>query len=313
MTSRHFAFASSPKKLVEIVESERVPRTLDSKQLAAVTSGDVIWIIQVVADDDANVLSRFEVVDVKDVGDTVKVASASEPPFMVVSLKTHGIQVEFVNPDGESAGCIDCECCGSLPFKGRDRGFRTGWRFTDKSVLQLERVWVEAHGLSIADSESKAITNDGSSAAVTSYSNDFDPTNLSNERERTMRAITARPGQAEFRYQLLKAHEGRCAITECTVEAVLEAAHIVPYCGPESNDSRNGLLLRGDVHTLFDLRLLRIDPDKLTIVVDRQLHGTEYESLAGRKLRLPENPTLRPSREAFQHRWNESQLQNRRG
>ncbi len=55
-------------------------------------------------------------------------------------------------------------------------------------------------------------------------------------------------------------YEHRCVVTGCTVIAVLEAAHIRPYRRPEDNDVKNGLLLRADIHTLFDLNLLGIEP-----------------------------------------------------
>jgi hypothetical protein len=55
-------------------------------------------------------------------------------------------------------------------------------------------------------------------------------------------------------------YQGRCAVTSCDAGAALEGAHLRPYRGPESNDVTNGLLLRADIHTLFDLRLLAPDP-----------------------------------------------------
>ena len=76
--------------------------------------------------------------------------------------------------------------------------------------------------------------------------------------EMTIRAIKTRRGQPAFRPALLAAFNGACCITGCKVEAILEAAHIIPH-GDETNYSvHNGLLLRADVHTLFDLDLLRI-------------------------------------------------------
>ena len=86
-----------------------------------------------------------------------------------------------------------------------------------------------------------------------------DPTGTKNARERTLSLIVRRQGQPAFRRQLIAAYKGRCAITGCEVQAVLEAAHIVPYKGSKTNDPGNGLLLRADMHTLFDLRLVAVD------------------------------------------------------
>ncbi|WP_200883691.1 HNH endonuclease [Archangium violaceum] len=55
------------------------------------------------------------------------------------------------------------------------------------------------------------------------------------------------------------AYGGRCALTDCEEPRVLEAAHIFPYHGPQTNHVTNGLLLRADLHVLFDLGLLRTE------------------------------------------------------
>ena len=82
-----------------------------------------------------------------------------------------------------------------------------------------------------------------------------------------MRAICIRRGQPAFRAALLAAYGGRCAITGCDVEDVLEAAHISPYSGPSSSHASNGLLLRADIHTLFDCGLVAFDPKTREVVL----------------------------------------------
>lgn len=126
----------------------------------------------------------------------------------------------------------------------------------------------------------------------------FDPSMIEDGRERVAREIAIRRGQVAFRQSLLKAY-GCCAMTGCSVEAAIEAAHIVPYQGPGTNHVTNGLLLRGDVHTLFDLGLLAVDSDTLTILVAPQLNGTDYESLRDQPLRVGGSGTS-PSKEALQ-------------
>jgi putative restriction endonuclease len=125
-------------------------------------------------------------------------------------------------------------------------------------------------------------------------------------RLRVVRQIIARQGQSAFRAALLEAYQGRCAITGCDAAAVLEAAHLRPYRGPESNTVPNGLLLRSDVHTLFDLRLLVIDPATREVVVSKLLAGTQYESLSGRQLGAPAEDWLRPSQEVARRSWGEA-------
>lgn len=113
----------------------------------------------------------------------------------------------------------------------------------------------------------------------------FDPSTMQDERERVAREIASRRGQATFRRRLLDAY-GCCAMSGSTVEPALEAAHIVPYLGPGTNDRSNGLLLRSDVHSLFDLSLLSVDAASLTILVSLELANSEYAEFQGRALNL---------------------------
>jgi predicted restriction endonuclease len=64
----------------------------------------------------------------------------------------------------------------------------------------------------------------------------------------------------------------------------LEAAHLRPYRGEGDNHPSNGLLLRSDLHTLFDLGLIGINPEDHTIVIHPALRGTEYEQYDGKGL-----------------------------
>jgi hypothetical protein len=80
-----------------------------------------------------------------------------------------------------------------------------------------------------------------------------------------------RRGQKEFREALLDAYAGRCGITQCDATAVLEAARIVPYAGEHTHRQDNGLLLRSDIHTLFALGLLWIDPASMCVEAAEQL------------------------------------------
>lgn len=133
---------------------------------------------------------------------------------------------------------------------------------------------------------------------------EFNPDDLSDARTRTLASIVRRRGQPQFRKQLLKAYQGRCAITACSLQQVLEAAHIHPYLGDETNVVSNGLLLRADVHTLFDLGLLWINPADLRIEISEVLRDSEYVSIEGRSLYIPENEAERPSRPALEFRFN---------
>ena len=88
-------------------------------------------------------------------------------------------------------------------------------------------------------------------------------------------------------------------MTRCDVQDALEAAHIVPFKSLHTNTVRNGLLLRADIHTLFDLALFRIDPVTMQVVLSPTLKSGSYAGLAGTKLHLPRLEALAPDPEAL--------------
>lgn len=120
-------------------------------------------------------------------------------------------------------------------------------------------------------------------------------------RRRTMAAIVQREGQPAFRQALLEAYERKCAISGCTVEALLEAAHIVPYRGAHTNVVGNGLLLRADIHKMFDLHLFRIDPISRQVHLSDVLKTSEYAQFEGVILRKPSDASNAPLDEALRH------------
>lgn len=119
-------------------------------------------------------------------------------------------------------------------------------------------------------------------------------------RRRILTTIVQRDGQSQFRDELLNAYSGACAVTGCTLKSLLEAAHIMPYRGDHTNSVENGLLLRADVHKLFDLHMFRIDPQARTLHLCDELKASEYRNLEGIQLREPREPRMRPSKEVLE-------------
>jgi hypothetical protein len=126
----------------------------------------------------------------------------------------------------------------------------------------------------------------------------FDPSNIEDTRQAIFAAIKIRQGQGKFRRELLKAYDSKCAITGFNVIAALEAAHIVPYRGRHTNKVSNGLILRADLHTLFDLNLIAINTS-MRVLLSPSLYGTCYEKFARTKIDLPRDTNKQPSREAL--------------
>lgn len=95
----------------------------------------------------------------------------------------------------------------------------------------------------------------------------------------------ARLGQGAFRVLVTDAYDRRCAVTGERTLPVLEAAHIKPYSKNGPHAISNGLLLRSDLHTLFDSGYLTIDND-YRLLVSRRIreefsNGREYYKYEG--------------------------------
>lgn len=129
---------------------------------------------------------------------------------------------------------------------------------------------------------------------------EFDPKNSKDGRRKIERLVAIRQGQPMFRMKLMDAYERRCAITRCTIEDTLQAAHISPYRGDHSNHVTNGLLLRADIHTLFDRGLIRVDGNFRVIASDAV--RAIYHDLPD-KIKLPAERKAWPSREALQQKF----------
>lgn len=127
----------------------------------------------------------------------------------------------------------------------------------------------------------------------------FEP-HCRDEREKVIRQIRARRGQKQFRDALLQRYRHQCLISGCELVDVIEAAHIHPFRSEADNHLENGLLLRCDLHTLFDLDLLGVEPSSLEVHIDERAAECGYLHLAGVKLRCPD---LRPSEVALEFRW----------
>jgi len=111
--------------------------------------------------------------------------------------------------------------------------------------------------------------------------------------------LKPRLGQGSFKIVVTDAYRRSCAITQERVLPVLEAAHIKPYADSGPHDVRNGVLLRSDMHKLFDRGYLTITP-KLHIEVSRRIreefdNGEYYFTFHGRQINLPQRPFDQPS------------------
>ncbi|MBI6121029.1 HNH endonuclease [Salegentibacter maritimus] len=120
--------------------------------------------------------------------------------------------------------------------------------------------------------------------------------------------IKIRRGQPKFRQKLLKLYRNTCIVTGCKIPELLEAAHILPHSLKNDYSLSNGVLLRADIHTLFDLGMIAINPESLKLKMhEKLLESKEYVDLdnmdIGSKIsQLHEKYKL--SKEGLDWRWN---------
>lgn len=111
--------------------------------------------------------------------------------------------------------------------------------------------------------------------------------------------------QGAFRVMVTDAYSRRCAISGEKALPVLQAAHIKPVAEGGQHRLDNGLLLRSDVHTLFDRGYITVTPDHRVLVASKALkvdfdNGEPYAPYHGSTILLPDNEDERPSRQQLE-------------
>ena len=110
----------------------------------------------------------------------------------------------------------------------------------------------------------------------------------------------ARLGQGAFRVLVTESYQRRCAVTGERTLPVLETAHIKPFAKSGPNRVNNGLLLRSDLHILFDRGYMTIT-DNMNVEVSRRIkeefeNGRDYYDMHGKSLKiLPSKAIDRPA------------------
>jgi len=124
--------------------------------------------------------------------------------------------------------------------------------------------------------------------------------------------ILPRLGQGAFRVLVTDIYQRRCAVTQERTLPALEAAHIRPYGDGGAHAASNGLLLRRDIHSLFDAGYVTVTPD-FDFEVSRRIkeefdNGRHYYALHGQKISAPPDAAQRPDPAALrwhnEHRFN---------
>jgi putative restriction endonuclease len=181
--------------------------------------------------------------------------------------------------------------------------------------LDLPSTWakniVEGKRYSTDDPEALALWNrlvETAQLLSTSSPTGFAETSA---RYGTPTLIAPRLGQGAFRVAVMEAYQRRCAISDGKVLPTLDAAHIRPYGEGGAHKKSNGVLLRKDIHCVFDLGYVTIDPNYRFVVSnevkERFDNGEEYRRLHGKILRRPNQRSDWPDPELL--RWhNENKI-----
>jgi putative restriction endonuclease len=117
--------------------------------------------------------------------------------------------------------------------------------------------------------------------------------------------VQPRLGQGAFRVLVTDTYKRRCAVSGEKTLPALDAAHIIPYADGGHHEASNGILMRRDIHSLFDAGYVTITPDMHFEVSgkirEEYENGRDYYALHGRQIAAPEDPLLQPSKAAL--RW----------
>lgn len=152
----------------------------------------------------------------------------------------------------------------------------------DRNAKRMLRAWLKGRPLALTDADA----------------DNTDLAEVLNEREI---GVLLRRGSKVFRDELIRVYGPRCMISGCTVGSLLEAVCIPLLSSPKGSNLTNGLLLRSDIHTLFDLNMIGINPDRLTVALHPDLAATEYSQFMGSKLLISAGNG--PNRRALEARW----------
>jgi hypothetical protein len=109
----------------------------------------------------------------------------------------------------------------------------------------------------------------------------------------------ARPGQQRFRSEAMALWGHSCAVSGVSLDTALEAAHIVPHSEAGQMSARNSIILRADLHRLFDAGLMAIDPHTLQVKFHRKAEQV-YADFKRNQISLPDDG---PTAADFEERW----------
>lgn len=144
-----------------------------------------------------------------------------------------------------------------------------------KSVARQTALMV-LHPNIVYDKDSKTINWIEKSSMIDNFQNYIEEAK-DDELQKIQVWINQRKNQSKFKLNLLKKYNSQCLISKIKIPELIEAAHIFPHSKSGQNNVANGILLRSDLHILFDCGLLSINPENFKVVISTSLMETEYK------------------------------------
>lgn len=126
----------------------------------------------------------------------------------------------------------------------------------------------------------------------------------STDKTKKNHLMSERVGQPQFKLDISNAYGYKCCISGEVTPELLQAAHIQSYINKDSNHPQNGLLLRIDLHKMYDSGLLTIDED-YKVHISRKVTSPDYTMFDGKTIALPKNKSKWPSSIAIKEKMKE--------
>ena len=208
-----------------------------------------------------------------------KLQPSFEVPIYGFSKLKKPITKELVHSKQDLIG-REYQNLGNPPYKPFDKGVKRHTGPSQTYMSKFPKFMIEL--FEIEELTGIAPSDSGDSNVNTSR--------LIEKPNYAMRSIKIRRGGARFRAKLISEYK-ECMFTGCKEVDVLEACHIVPYSISYDNSIENGLLLRSDIHVLFDLGKLDLDQECRIRVTG--LLEDEYNVLQGKKVEFSKNADMK--------------------
>lgn len=226
---------------------------------------------------------------------------------------------------GNGAESLDSVVARVRKYTERSKGYRAGLSHEIGCVLLAtpiffpRDIWirqpadwhpniVQGKGYDLTRGEGRRIWNECIERASLVDLPDITRQNIDTVRDSSWQSggylVKPRYGQGLFRLSVADAY-GKCAVSREHSLPALDAAHVVPHADGGPNEVSNGLLLRADIHRLFDRGFVTVTPDytfRVSTRLDEDFHnGKTYYMLDGNRIWLPSDPDERPARERLEY------------